>query len=488
MGLSKATLLAITADENPRPKNDAKPVPVQFNPTSLRLQFTNQMEGNQSRGRQRRQYIASSSTKLTLQLIFDTADDGPAPQVPDSDPSVKPYSTSPQQSNNQQGQAAPVARSVRELTGAVAKFMVPEKDGSKDAPPKLRFQWGNFIFDGIMESYTEENDLFAEDGTPLRAKVDIVISEQKLEYQFLKSGPGASQDTNAPTPTSATQATPGTQGGGQANRNAPPPPATSSDTALDGESASDFLARNGLDPSAWRAIADQFDNPLSLPGGLVVDLPPLLAPINPIGANYSIGGPLLDVGAALDVSASIDVGASLQGGISVSTAGGVQAAVAAATNAQTSAAVSSTRGGFAGAAPAPSSPPASNIPMRPEQPHPPLQNPDGTPAPQPPPQSAPPLPAIDPRTTSFGRGVPLRPLFTPPADRSNALAGNVALQPRVGASGTVPITRDPTVPPWVALPASDLARAIADQQQGRTTPLHPCGCTGPCGHFAGGGR
>jgi hypothetical protein len=95
--LQKATLQEISSDEKDSTVGD--PVPVQFNPTTLKLQISNSVEGGESRGRQTRQYIGSSSTTLSLDLAFDTADEGT--------------------------DAAPV--SVLERTAAVEKFLLPNK-------------------------------------------------------------------------------------------------------------------------------------------------------------------------------------------------------------------------------------------------------------------------------------------------------------------------------------------------------------------------
>ena len=109
--LAKATLQEIGSDEQESPIGE--PVPVQFNPASLSLRITNQIEGNRSRGRQVRQYTGSSSSTLTLDLIFDTADEG----------------------------TTDTPRSVREKTALVEKYVLPKGDGDqKQAPPKLQFQ------------------------------------------------------------------------------------------------------------------------------------------------------------------------------------------------------------------------------------------------------------------------------------------------------------------------------------------------------------
>ena len=57
-------------------------IPVQFNPTSLRVSTTNQTESGQALGVRKRQYLASGAAKLTMQLVFDTADEGTTERPP----------------------------------------------------------------------------------------------------------------------------------------------------------------------------------------------------------------------------------------------------------------------------------------------------------------------------------------------------------------------------------------------------------------------
>src|SRR5712671_3381630 len=110
MPLKKATLQEIKADASAAPLGDE--IEVQFNPASLKLELANRVEGGDTRGRQNRQYLGKTSTTLTFDLHFDTADQG----TPD----------------------APV--SVRTLTAAVERFVLPRGEGnSKTKPPKARF-------------------------------------------------------------------------------------------------------------------------------------------------------------------------------------------------------------------------------------------------------------------------------------------------------------------------------------------------------------
>jgi hypothetical protein len=145
--------------------------------------------------------------------------------------------------------------------------------------------------------------------------------------------------------------------------------------------------------------------------------------------------------------------------------------------------VTASVGGTATTALPPAAPPK---PALPEQPRPPL---GGTGLPSPSQQQAaapaPPPPRADPRSASFGFGVPLRSTVGEAAThRADSLLGGVSLRRQVG-DGLPPASDDPTVPPWVALPGRDRARAIANQQQKKLHPARPCGCSGRCRHTGG---
>lgn len=217
--LEKATLTPIKSDESG--SELGPPIDVQFNPASLRLQITNSTEGGESRGRQARQYTGSSSTSLTLDLVFDTADEG--------------STDSP--------------RSVREKTAAVEQFVYPKGEGEeKQAPPKLRFQWGDLILEGVVDSLTIDLDHFAGNGVPLRAKVGFSFKEQDRKYEFLASGPGANRKAGAALPGGASL---GIAGGVSLGISAQ----ASVGLSIGGESAAEFAVRAGVDPAAWRGLS-----------------------------------------------------------------------------------------------------------------------------------------------------------------------------------------------------------------------------------------
>ena len=389
-------------------------IKVQFNPTSLKLQMSNSTDGATSRGRQVQQYNGSASTTLSVQLEFDSADEGTTDEPAD----------------------------VRARTAEVARFVLPGASGSKQAPPRVQFRWGTVIVGGVMTGMSEELTLFSAQGVPLRASVSIDIKQQDPKFEALERGPGANPDTAAPPAGKPTRrAGPGTAGRG--GRGAGGRTAE----ALDGESAADFLARNGLDPSAWRAIAGLLDDPLSLSAGLAVDFSASLSVDAGIGVSLGFAAEL-DVSAGASLGLEAGASAELSAGLALAGAGGVTAAAETLAAGEASAAAGRARAAFA--APAP---PAAAAAAAAADPRAPLSTAPTARTLGPVPAAPRPLPPrADPRATSFGRGVPLRDRVVPP-------------EVAAGTGGWVVIGARP--------PAPDAGRGGAGRGCG-------CGCRAGC--------
>ena len=158
--LAKAQLLELDPKFN-RTINPDKTVTVQFNPETLKVSFSNQINnpdvaGDQNQP-QKQQFTGGGATKLSVQLWFDIT----VPATAGGSGDVK---------------------DVRELTQAVAYFITPEPRGENKAyiPPGVRFLWGSFQFDGVMESLEESLEFFSNEGIPLRASVTLSLTQQKL--------------------------------------------------------------------------------------------------------------------------------------------------------------------------------------------------------------------------------------------------------------------------------------------------------------------
>lgn len=475
--LQKAHLQAIDAEGTPQ----GDPIPVQFNPSSLRLQIANQVEGGATRGRQVRQYTGSSSTTLTVDLIFDTADEGTT--------------------------EGPV--SVRTRTLAVEQFLYPRGEGTqKQAPPQLRFEWGDLVLEGMVESLNIDLDHFAANGVPLRAKVGFSFKEQDRRYELRTVGDGANATGGAPNPGGATGGAVGSLAGGFTAQVG---------LAIGGESAAEFAARLGLDAGAWRGLSfgGSLGGSLSFQAGLEVGFSAGLSASAGVGlfAGASAGASLsLEAAFGLEASlgvtavANVGVGLELQQGFSLTAAGGLGSAIESVKAAKAQVAVEETKAAFAGStasatsggsggsvsgraassiasASAPGPSPVglgsgvSARPALPEQSRSPLRLAHGTSqsADASTGSSAPPPPMADPRAVGFGFGVPLRSTVRPAGGvGASSLQGTVSVVSR-GGGAEVPTTFDPTVPPWEALPAGGVVNAASTQL--RRKGNSPCGCT-----------
>jgi hypothetical protein len=142
---------------------------VQFNPETLKVSFANQVatpsgSGDQN-GSPSRLFVGAGTTKLALLLWFDVTAE----------------------------QAEDAVDDVRKLTQKVAYFITPRPDpgdARKFVPPAVRFVWGSFQFDGIMESLEESLEFFSPEGKPLRASVSFTLTQQKItRFVFRDTAP-----------------------------------------------------------------------------------------------------------------------------------------------------------------------------------------------------------------------------------------------------------------------------------------------------------
>lgn len=254
MNLLKAQLRELPATAGARPT--AEPIEVQFNPTTLRIAISNKTAGGNQPGAQAKQKPGTGEVTVTFDLHFDTSDEGTT--------------------------AAPVP--VTKRTQIVERFVRPRGNlPSEQSPPRVAFKWGGFQVEGVMESANIDLDLFAADGTPLRAKVAVSIKGQDPAYRYEPATlPPAAEAASGGGTQGLPPGTPGTTGGATA-------PAAVAE-ALPGESLPQLSARLGLDPGAWRALAGGIADPQSLAAGQEVALPPDATGAGGIGAAAPIAG------------------------------------------------------------------------------------------------------------------------------------------------------------------------------------------------------
>jgi len=225
--LEKARLEELTADFQST-RNPDRTVVVQFNPESLKVTFANQLQQPKEEGKGgssgQAQFVGKGTTKLTLQLWFDVTGAQPDPAETD----------------------------VRKLTQKVAYFITPQPDPKTKGvlvPPAVRFRWGTFQLDGILESLDESLEYFSPEGRPLRASMSLSILQQTIgAYAFGQAG--------GPSGLGA--------GGGPGTHPLTPAGA--------GVSLQGLVAASGS--ADWKSVAtaNGVDNPRLLAPGLLIDL------------------------------------------------------------------------------------------------------------------------------------------------------------------------------------------------------------------------
>ncbi|GEM46013.1 CIS tube protein [Deinococcus cellulosilyticus] len=199
--LARAYMIELDAQSHEKP--DTR-IEVQFNPETLKVTFANQVANQDQGGKQNSpQFVGKGSTKLALTLYFDVTGE---------------LSTSLDSTAQGKGEPNSGTRDVRRLTRKVAHFITPQeikegKDRGKFAPPKVRFHWGSFQFDGIMESLEENLDFFSHDGFPLRASLTVGLTQQEIQFQIASNPAGAGQAKPGGKPAGTTPQTPARKGG-----------------------------------------------------------------------------------------------------------------------------------------------------------------------------------------------------------------------------------------------------------------------------------
>jgi hypothetical protein len=166
-----ATLVELQSDFK-TPKSNGRKAKIQFNPETLKVSYSNQLagkdkqtSGNASDGTSAAQLVGKGSTKLSLQLWFDVTAPMPTGQPPSD---------------------------VRQLTRDVINLMNPSPSGEpeKFLTPAVEFRWGSFIFAGIIDALDETLEFFSPDGIPLRASMNLSMSQQTILVPVQGQGSG----------------------------------------------------------------------------------------------------------------------------------------------------------------------------------------------------------------------------------------------------------------------------------------------------------
>jgi nucleoid-associated protein YgaU len=222
MSFTKAIIEILDKDAIDASRGLTEQITVQFNPTEYTINKGAQIAEIALPGLDSPllQFVRGQNEKLTLDLFFDTTDDG-------MDDSATDVTT--------------LTRSIYQLVKIQPKT---------HAVPRVRFTWGEGLsFKAIVESVQEKFTLFNPAGLPLRATLSVTFREYKtLEEQVAELNLQSADHTRSR----------------QVQR---------------GDTLSRIAAEVYNDPREWRRIADNNQNviidPRRLVPGTVLLIPPL---------------------------------------------------------------------------------------------------------------------------------------------------------------------------------------------------------------------
>jgi hypothetical protein len=143
------------------------PIECMFNPKEYTFAKQNTWNKGEKAGENTSDLTFSSggSTKLTLQLFFDTYE---------AKEDVRKKHTSAIWNLMR------VDESLRDFAPRTGK----------GRPPMVRFQWGNtWSFDAVITSISQKFTLFLADGTPVRATLDVSFEQIKDEQLYPRQNP-----------------------------------------------------------------------------------------------------------------------------------------------------------------------------------------------------------------------------------------------------------------------------------------------------------
>lgn len=161
--------------------NEGMVLTVQFNPQTLKVTYENQNANADQPENVGSQFVGRGTASLSTELLFDVT-----------------------------REERTGVRDVRDLTGKLRYFMKPTKEkktasqqggtgqnGSGQDQKEVfvqrgvRFQWGEFMMEGVMDSMDETLEFFDEQGRPLRARVSIGITQHNIRLEEEGRRPGA---------------------------------------------------------------------------------------------------------------------------------------------------------------------------------------------------------------------------------------------------------------------------------------------------------
>ena len=163
--LLKAQLQPVTWDDQQQVQEAGDPIAVQFNPEIPQVAYS-----QPHRGRRPARRLGGAVRRLRHHQAVARA------VVRRHRPGARP-------SRGRRRRRAPADQAGRRLHSPD-----PVRGGRQVRPAGVRFLWGSFMFEGIVDSINESLDFFSEAGKPLRAKISLSLSSQEIQFRLQRAG------------------------------------------------------------------------------------------------------------------------------------------------------------------------------------------------------------------------------------------------------------------------------------------------------------
>ena len=140
------------ADESGGKKSSGISIPCMFNPFEYTVSKSNtyQEESRNGSNVPHFEFKKAGPQTLKLSLVFDTFETG-----------------------------EDVSLTTNKLWKLMESKTRQEGKSSKIPPPEVAFEWGVFRFVAVITKMTQKFTLFKQDGTPVRARVDVTFTQHK---------------------------------------------------------------------------------------------------------------------------------------------------------------------------------------------------------------------------------------------------------------------------------------------------------------------
>jgi hypothetical protein len=200
-------------DRSGEPLDPPQRLTVSFYPTEYRVESRTRYESAPRPGRTdpRTQFVGGDPDTLSMELVFDTYELGKDVR--------------------------------REYLDRFDRLLRTDEEGA--APPLCRVSWGSLDFTGVLVSATRRFTLFARDGTPLRARVEV-------QFRRVTTREAPPAEASAPTEQRRTR------------------------VVERGDTLWAIAGQEYGDPTEWRTIADAngVEDPRTLQVGTELVVPP----------------------------------------------------------------------------------------------------------------------------------------------------------------------------------------------------------------------